>query len=114
MKFLCIFALYLSTATVAVAQTCSETFEYKLVNLDSADALLKRSKTKSSAAVEFTDVLNRLGSSGWELSSAHRVVEYQEIPVPQSDGKEPIAGEWVYQLDPAVVLLKRKRTECTE
>ncbi|MEM8501361.1 MAG: hypothetical protein AAF542_25355 [Pseudomonadota bacterium] len=110
-----IVASLVSMSLPAYAEICTDAWEYKIVNLDDPKALLKRAKKRSDAATALRNSLNELGSQGWELMSAHQVVEYQDVPPPVEGGRaRAVASDWVYRLDPAVALLKRKQTTCAK
>jgi len=96
------------------AQTCTDKWKYKVVNLEDPEALIKKARKKNDAAKALKNALNALGDKGWELLSSHSVVEIQELPYIDPSDEEPPSslGDWVYRLDPLVALFKRRTTTC--
>ncbi len=103
-------------ANAASAQTCTETWDYRIVNLEDPEALTRTARRRSDAARGLNDALNALGGRGWELMSNHEVVESQLLPPPglSTEQRAAFNSDWTYHLKPQTALFKRKREECVE
>ena len=93
-----LFPLFLSSNN-ALANTCE--WKYKIINLDSPDALIKSASSKEGARSGLEAAFNKLGKKNWELASSHTI---REVAQPE----EPQANAWVYQLQPRVALFKKQ------
>jgi len=109
------FTLALSTPSV-YAETCTDKWKYRIVNLDDPQSLIKRAKKKTDAVKALKNALNQFGDNGWQLVSNHSVVEYEEFTnlalEPAEAGAKLPSGDWVYRLDPTIALFQRRTTTC--
>lgn len=102
----------MATPTHAAA-ACRTNWEYRIVDLDAADAVRVKAKQRLTASTGLIANLNRLGSQGWELASEHKVRIYEEYhPIGAVvDGKTP-QPDWVAELNPSAALFRRATNSC--
>ena len=100
LALLFVFALVGSSAYAADCQ-----WKYKIVNLESPDALYKMASSKETARSGLEKALDKLGKKDWELASQHSILEIEEADYVANPKADP---NWVYLLDPPVAMFKKR------
>lgn len=99
-------AIALASFDTLGASACIVSYEYRVVDLQSADAPRVVGSSRSQALNRLSETLSRIGRNGWRIHGRHEVYVTSDPEAASEDAR------WIAGLVPGVVLIEKPTETC--